>query len=95
MMARKNSQKRHWEYMGLLVQDSLEQRARHTERPGEQSTGAHRARACTHTRQQSRQEATPHAASRERTAAGRRGSQATRQQGSRAAEEPEGPHNRT
>ena len=78
-MARKNGQKSHWAYMGLLVQDSLEQRAEQAERPGGQSAVAQRARAHTHTRPQSRQETTPRTASREHTAPGRRGSARARQ----------------
>lgn len=97
-MARKNGQKSHWAYMGLLVQDSLEQRARQAERPGGQGAVAQKARAHTHARPQSRQEAAPRTASRERTAPGRRGSargKAAKPPGSRAAGRTKRPRNRT
>lgn len=79
MIAGEHDQKSCWAYMGMLVQERLEELAQYSQSPGSQDTRGTGGRARTYTRPQGRQEATHSTASRARTAAGRRGSARARQ----------------
>lgn len=73
MIAGEHDQKSCWAYMGMLVQERLEELAQYSQPPGSQDTRGTGGRARTYTRTQDRQEATHSTASRAHTAAGRRG----------------------
>lgn len=85
MIAGEHNQKSCWAYMGMLVQERLEELAQYSQPPGSQDTRGTGGRAHTYTRPQSRQEAGHSTASRARTAAGRRGSTRARQPSHQAA----------
>lgn len=85
MIAGEHDQKSCWAYMGMLVQERLEELAQYSQPPGSQDTRGTGGRARTYTRPQDRQEATHSTASRARTAAGRRGSARARQPSHQAA----------
>lgn len=85
MIAGEYNQKSCWSYMGMLVQERLEELAQCSQPPGSQDTRGTGGRARTYTRPQGRQEATHSTASRARTAAGRRGSARARQPSHQAA----------
>lgn len=85
MIAGEHDQKSCWAYMGLLVQERLEELAQWSQPPGGQDTKGAGGRTHTRTRPQGRQEATHSTASRAHTAAGRRGSARVRQPSHQAA----------
>lgn len=85
MIAGEHNQKSCWAYMGMLVQERLEELTQYSQPPGSQDTWGTGGRAHTYTRPQGRQEATHSAASRACTAAGRRGSTRARQPSHQAA----------
>ena len=94
MIAGEHNQKSCWAYMGMLVQERLEELAQYSQPPGSQDTRGTGGRVHTYTRPRGRQEATHSTASRARTAAGRQGSAAQgqgspaiRQQGCTEAQE--------
>lgn len=87
MIAGEHNQKSCWAYMGMLVQERLEELAQYSQPPGSQDTRGTGGRAHTYTRPQSRQEATH---SRARTAAGRRGGARARQPSHQAARKSRG-----
>ena len=70
MIAGEHNQKSCWAYMGMLVQERLEELAQYSQPPGSQDTKGTGGRVHTYTRPQSRQEAGHSTASRARTAAG-------------------------
>ena len=79
MIAGEHDQKSCWAYMGMLVQERLEELAQWSQPPGDQDTRGTGGMAHTYIRPQGRQEATHSTASRAHTAAGRRGSARARQ----------------
>lgn len=85
MIAGKHDQKSCWAYMGMLVQERLEELAQYSQPPGSKDTRGTGSRARAHTRPQERQEATHSTATRAHTAAGRRGHARTRQPSHQAA----------
>ena len=85
MIAGEHDQKSCWAYMGMLVQERLEELAQYSQPPGSKDTRGTGSRARAHTRPQERQEATHSTASRAHTAAGRRGHARARQPSHQAA----------
>lgn len=85
MIAGEHDQKSCWAYMGMLVQERLEELAQYSQPPGSKDTRSTGSRARAHTRPQERQEAKHSTASRARTAAGRRGNARARQPSHQAA----------
>lgn len=85
MIAGEHDQKSCWAYMGMLVQERLEELAQYSQPPGSKETRGTGSRARAHTRPQERQEGTYSTASRAHTAAGRRGHARARQPSHQAA----------
>ena len=85
MIAGEHDKKSCWAYMGMLVQERLEELAQYSQPPGSQDTRGTGGRVHTYTRPQGRQESTHSTASRARTAAGRRSSARARQPSHQAA----------
>lgn len=90
MIAGEHNQKSCWAYMGMLVQERLEELAQYSQPPGSQDTRGTGGRVHTYTRPRGRQEATHSTASRARAAAGRRGSTRARQPSHQAARKSRG-----
>lgn len=90
MIAGEHDQKSCWAYMGLLVQERLEELAQWSKPPGGQRARGTGGRAYTYVRPRGRQEATHSTAGRARTAAGRRGSARPRQPSHQAARKSRG-----